>query len=45
MNSINEERNSLETMNKDNYVEKCMLYFLSNDFNVKQIPYEDLVFT
>jgi len=41
---LNPEKSELETISKENYVEKCILHFLSSNFNTKQMPYEDIIF-
>jgi len=42
--SLNPEKSKLETISKENYVEKCMFHFPSSNFNEKQMPYEDTIF-
>ena len=44
MSSLNPEKSELETISKENYVEKCILHFLSSNFTSKQMPYDDIIF-
>jgi len=39
--SLSTDKNEIETNNRENLIEKCILHFLSNNFNVSILPYEN----